>query len=65
MTTTATLTIRLPKDMKDALTAICRDSDITPSQLIRHMLREQLGPAAAPAKPKPHSRPRNQRKRGA
>lgn len=53
----ATLTIRLPKDLKDQLTTICHANDLTHSQVIRQMLRATLSqvqvhvPTAPPPKP--------------
>lgn len=49
-----TLTIRLPLELKNKLQAVCAQLDLTPSQVIRQMLRSSLtnvqikAPAPAP-----------------
>ncbi len=50
---TARLTILLDPSTKDAFDVACRDRDLTPSQVVRRMIRDFMdanGQAAAPMK---------------
>lgn len=66
---TATITIRLPLDLKNRLALYCEQNDLTTSQVIRQMLkadyRLQAIKPPAPSKPNPPAshRPGNQQKR--
>lgn len=38
----SSLTVRLPREMKQQFEKMCRDKDQTPSQIIRILIRETL-----------------------
>ncbi|WP_253261870.1 CopG family transcriptional regulator [Ramlibacter montanisoli] len=53
---TARLTILIDPEKKLAFEALCRTQDMTPSQVVRRLIREfmeQQAPAAAPRRPAP------------
>jgi hypothetical protein len=61
---TARLTVLIDPAKKQAFEGLCYAQDMTPSQVMRRLIREFMEQHAAPAAPPPGARRNGARKRG-